>query len=82
MHAKDVQQPLALGRVENQNWLVLVSLIRWRTNRKIIYVSNRPVTRCSMSQGAPVSPTPRVLPVHVNCSVTLLCFERRLQKCK
>ena len=28
------------NRVENRNWLVLVSLTRWRTNRKIIYVSN------------------------------------------
>ena len=48
---------LITNRVENRNWLVLVSLTRWRTNRKIISVSNRPVSRCPMSQGAPVSPT-------------------------
>ena len=46
------------NRVENRNWLVLVSLTRWRTNCKIISVSNRPVSRCPMSQGAPVSPRP------------------------
>ena len=44
------------NRVENRNWLVLVSLTRWRTNRKILSVSNRPVSWCPMSQGAPVSP--------------------------
>ena len=43
------------NRVENRNWLVLVSLTRWRTNRKIISVSNRPVSWYPMSQGAPVS---------------------------
>ena len=49
--------PIAIShRVENRNWLVLVSLTRWRTNSKIISVSNRPVSWCPMSQGAPVSP--------------------------
>ena len=49
--------PIAISnRVENRNWLVLVLLTRWRTNRKIISVSNRPVSRYPMSQGAPVSP--------------------------
>ena len=49
--------PIAISnRVENQNWLVLVLLTRWRTNRKIISVSNRPVLRYPMSQGAPVYP--------------------------
>ena len=43
------------NRVENRNWLVLVSLTRWRTNRKIMSVSNRPVSRCPMSQGIPIS---------------------------
>ena len=56
MHAKDVQQPLAIGW-EKRNWLVLVSLTKWRTNHKIISVSNRPVSRYPMSQGAPVSPS-------------------------
>ena len=50
--------PIAISnRVENGNWLILVPLTRWRTNRKIISVSNRPATRYPMSQGAPVSPT-------------------------
>ena len=52
------RSPIAISnRVENRNWLVLVSLTRRRTNRKIITVSNRPVFWCPMSQGAPVSPT-------------------------
>ena len=47
--------PTAISnRVENRNWLVLVLLTS--TNRKIISVSNRPVSWCPMSQGAPVCP--------------------------
>ena len=47
--------PISISnRVENRNWLVLVSLTRWRTFRKIITVANRPVSWCPMSQGAPV----------------------------
>ena len=50
--------PIAISnKVVNQDWLVLVSLTRWRTNRKIISVSNRPVSWYPMPQGAPVSPT-------------------------
>ena len=62
--------PIAISnRVENRNWLVLVSLTRWRTNRKIIFVSNRPVSRYPMFQGAPVSPTLRCTSVSgLRCS--------------
>ena len=36
--------PTAISNmVENGDWLVLVSLTRWRTNSKIISVPNRPV---------------------------------------
>ena len=49
--------PIAISsRVKNRNWLVLLSLARWRTNRKIISVSNRPVSWYPMSQGGSVSP--------------------------
>ena len=67
--------PMAISnRVENINWLVLVSLSRWRTNRKIISVSNKPVSWGPMPQGAPVSSTwqictPRIL---VICSPIIL----------
>ena len=44
------------NRMENRNWLALVPLTRWRTNRKIFSVSNRPVSWNPMSQCAPVSP--------------------------
>ena len=44
------------NRVEKRNWLVWVLLSRWRTDRKIISVSNRSVSWFPMSQGAPVSP--------------------------
>ena len=60
------------NRVENRNWLVLVSLTRWHTNRKIISVSNRLVSWCPMSQGAPVSPTHTIAHVQRTKTWTIL----------
>ena len=66
--------PIAISnRVENRNWLVLVPLTRWRTNRKIISVSNRPVSRYPMSQGAPVSPN---YILYITKIIELSCFDR------
>ena len=59
------------NRVENRNWLLLVSLTRWRTNSKILSVSNRPVSWCPMSQGAPVSPTHQMKGFYHICFIRL-----------
>ena len=46
---------LRSNRVENGNWLVLVPLTSWRTNRNIFSVKQA-CLMCPKSQGAPVSP--------------------------
>ena len=66
--------PTAISnRVENGNWLALVLLTRWRTNSKIISVSNRPGSWYPMSQGAPVSPKCVII-----CNKTLFRISRHI----